>query len=275
MNTFNTELIREGKSYSVNLFDVKIPVTGEKGDMLLKKDIESRPILLGVRPEHMALSVKQDKASIPVTVEVCEMMGSEIHVHVTTKDDTKIIVRIPTINMTQEEKDKIIPGNEVFLSFEAKAMRFFDPEDEKNWLAGPRAVNSKGLIVLPPVEEQPEDEENAGGEEEAKEEPKSDANQEELAKQIAALKEAEEAAKKAKEEAEAAKAEAEAAKAAAEAIKAEEAPAEPAKEVGKSRIKRHKYDVDIEKHNKEREKKEAAEAEALKHKRGPKPKGDK
>ena len=308
MNTFNTELVREGKSYSVNLFDVKIPVTGEKGEMLLKKDIQSRPILLGVRPEHMALSVKQDKASIPVTVEVCEMMGSEIHVHVTTKDDTKIIVRIPTINMTAEEKEKILPGNEVFLSFEPKAMHFFDPEDEKNLLAGPNAVNSKGPIILPseqPVEEVPEAPANAdtveevveapveeqASEEAPVEEPTSEEeapieeaapviDQEALNKQMEALKAAEEAAKRAEEAAKKAEEEARLAKDAREKEEAERKAAEARKKAEASKkdyLKKHKYYVDIEKYNKQREKREAAkaEAEALKHKRGPKPKGDK
>ena len=149
MNTFNTHLEEKGGKYSVELFGVEIPVTGEKGKALAEKKVESQDILLGVRPEHMTLKVKQDKVSIPVNVEVCEMMGSEIHVHVLTKDNTKIIVRMPTLNMTEEEKAALVQGNEVYLSFESKAMHFFNPEDEKSLLAGPNAVNSKGPIILP------------------------------------------------------------------------------------------------------------------------------
>ena len=149
MNTFNTHLEEKGGKYSVELFGVEIPVTGDKGKALAEKKVESQDILLGVRPEHMTLKVKQDKVSIPVNVEVCEMMGSEIHVHVLTKDNTKIIVRMPTLNMTEEEKAALVQGNEVYLSFESKAMHFFNPEDEKSLLAGPNAVNSKGPIILP------------------------------------------------------------------------------------------------------------------------------
>ncbi len=149
MNTFNTHLDEKGGKYSVELFGVEIPVTGDKGKALADKKVKSQDILLGVRPEHMTLKVKQDKVSIPVNVEVCEMMGSEIHVHVLTKDNTKIIVRMPTLNMTEEEKAALVQGNEVYLSFESKAMHFFNPEDEKSLLAGPNAVNSKGPIILP------------------------------------------------------------------------------------------------------------------------------
>ncbi len=149
MNTFNTHLLENGGKYSVELFGVKIPVDGEKGKALAEKKIPSQDILLGVRPEHMTLKLKKDASSIPVTIKVSEMMGSEIHVHVLTQDDTKIIVRMPTLNMSEEEKAAIIPGQEVFLSFESKAMHFFNPENEKNLLAGPNAVNSKGPIILP------------------------------------------------------------------------------------------------------------------------------
>ena len=149
MNTFNTKLVESGGKYSVDLFDVVIPVTGEKGEMLAKKKVPSQDILLGIRPEHMSLSIKKSSLSIPVTVEVDEMMGSEIHVHVIAKDGTKIIVRMPTINMSEEEKKTIVPGNEVYLSFEPKAMHFFNPETEVNLLAKEGAINSKGPIILP------------------------------------------------------------------------------------------------------------------------------
>ena len=189
MNTFNTHLEEKGGKYSVELFGVNIPVTGEKGEALKAKEVKSQDILLGVRPEHMTLKVKPDKVTIPVNVEVCEMMGSEIHVHVLTKDNTKIIVRMPTLNMTPEEHAALVQGNEVYLTFESKAMHFFNPEDEKSLLAGPNAVNSKGPIILPghnKPEEQKEEEAPVCGPEKSEEE---------------AVKEAKEAEEKAKEEA--------------------------------------------------------------------------
>ena len=181
MNTFNTHLEEKGGKYSVELFGVEIPVTGDKGKALADKKVKSQDILLGVRPEHMTLKVKQDKVSIPVNVEVCEMMGSEIHVHVLTKDNTKIIVRMPTLNMTEEEHAALVQGNEVYLSFESKAMHFFNPEDEKSLLAGPNAVNSKGPIILPghdKPEEQKSEENPVCGPEKSEEEALKEAKEE-------------------------------------------------------------------------------------------------
>ena len=186
MNTFNTHLEEKGGQYSCELFGVNIPVTGEKGKALAEKKVQSQDILLGVRPEHMTLKIKQDKVSIPVNVEVCEMMGSEIHVHVLTKDNTKIIVRMPTLNMTEEEKAALVQGNEVYLTFESKAMHFFNPEDEKSLLAGPNAVNSKGPIILPghnKPEEQKAEETPVCGPEKSEEEAVKEAEEKEAQKE--------------------------------------------------------------------------------------------
>lgn len=142
MNTFNTKLIEENGKYSVEFFGAKIPVDGEKGQELNSKKILSREILLGVRPEHINLTNQANSASIPVTIEVNEMMGSEYHLHVITEDGTKIIVRIPTINLTESERKEMINGNKVNLTFESKAMHFFDPVSEVNILAKGNPVPS-------------------------------------------------------------------------------------------------------------------------------------
>ena len=165
MNTFNTRLMKNAEGYYVDLFGKKIPVTGAKADALKAKDIGIRETILGVRPEHLIVAKAENEATIPVTIEVNEMMGSEYHLHVAADDGTKIIVRIPTINLTDEERECMIPGNKINIAFEPKAMHFFDPETEINFLAGPEAVNSKGPIILPSeAQEKPEEEAPVEGE---------------------------------------------------------------------------------------------------------------
>lgn len=149
MNTFETKLVKSANGYYVDLFNKKLPVSGTKADGLKEKGIENRDILLGIRPEHLIVSKEENEGTIPVTIEVNEMMGSEYHLHVASDDGTKIIVRIPTINLSDKERENMVPGNKINLAFEPKAMHFFDPETEINLLAGPNAVNSKGPIVLP------------------------------------------------------------------------------------------------------------------------------
>ena len=62
------------------------------------------------------------------------MMGSEYHLHVTTEAGDKLIVRIPTLSLTDEERAGMIMGNQLNISFSGKAMHFFDPQSEKNLL---------------------------------------------------------------------------------------------------------------------------------------------
>ena len=133
MNIMTTELVKEGGKYYVTPFGSKIVVDGEKGEMLAKAGAESGEILLGVRPEHIVLSKTRENA-IRCTLEVNEMMGSELHLHVFTEDGTRLIVRIPTIDLTPEDRASLVRGKELYISFEGKVMHFFDKETQKNLL---------------------------------------------------------------------------------------------------------------------------------------------
>jgi multiple sugar transport system ATP-binding protein len=133
MNTVNCDLIREGDKYFVNPYGFKLPVDGNKAKALLDRNIQSRPIILGVRPEHIQLA--KGKEAIPTTIQVNEMMGSEYHLHVTTVNDgTKLVVRIPTINLSEEEREHMTMGEEINILFESKALHFFNVENERNLL---------------------------------------------------------------------------------------------------------------------------------------------
>ena len=132
MNIVPTELVREGDRYFVTPCGAKIEVTGEKGELLNEKRVPGGKILLGVRPEHMKLTFEDGPDTIPARLEVNEMMGSELHLHVYTEDGTRWIVRVPTIDLTQEQRVSLKNGARVNITCEGKVMHFFDPETEKN-----------------------------------------------------------------------------------------------------------------------------------------------
>ena len=132
MNIVKTRLLREGDRYFVTPCGAKIEVTGEKGQLLNEKNAKDRDILLGVRPEHMKLSFDATPDTIPARLEVNEMMGSELHLHVYTEDGTRWIVRVPTIDLTTEQRASLVNGARVNITCEGKVMHFFDPETEKN-----------------------------------------------------------------------------------------------------------------------------------------------
>ena len=53
---------------------------------------------LGIRPEHIRVVQQDAEGSIRAKVDLSEMMGSEIHMHVTV-DETDVIIRVPTAEM--------------------------------------------------------------------------------------------------------------------------------------------------------------------------------
>ncbi len=132
MNIMKTELTREGGRYYVKPFGVKIEADGLTGAKLGEKGVGEQEVLLGVRPEHIVLTEAGAPGAIPCTLEVNEMMGSEVHLHVYTEDGTRLVVRVPTMNLSQEQRDHLKQGNKVYLKFESKVMHFFNKETEQN-----------------------------------------------------------------------------------------------------------------------------------------------
>lgn len=131
MNTCRAQLINEAGKHYVDVFGHKLPVDGVTGNLLAEKNIESQEVILGVRPEHIVLT-KPEENAIECTILVKEMMGSELHLHVTAPDGTKLIVIAQTIDLTLEERHALVSGTKIYITFEGKVMHFFNPETEKN-----------------------------------------------------------------------------------------------------------------------------------------------
>ena len=134
MNTFVTELSLEGGKYYVNPYGAKIEVTGQKADALKEKGVKAGSITLGVRPEHFTLAPAGAPDAINCTILVNEMMGSELHLHVVTNNGDKLIVRIPTVSLTDDQRKALVSGAEISVTFEGKVMHFFDTDTQLNLL---------------------------------------------------------------------------------------------------------------------------------------------
>ena len=133
MNIIKTRLIEENGKYYVTPYGAKIEVDSEAAAKFSAKGIKARNVLLGVRPEHIALA-EAGESAIKTAVQVNEMMGSELHLHVTTNNDDKLIVRTPTVDLTAEQRANLKPGENMYITFPGKVMHFFDPATEQNLL---------------------------------------------------------------------------------------------------------------------------------------------
>ena len=136
MNMIKTELLYENGSYFVTPFGARIEVDGMKGAELKANGVKPGPIILGVRPEHMTLAPELSGSAIPCKLEVNEMMGSELHLHLITKDETRLILRVPTIELDEQQRQGMTYGKELYATFTSKVMHFFDPETSKNLIYG-------------------------------------------------------------------------------------------------------------------------------------------
>ena len=123
MNFFDASLKREGSKFFVEIGGVKVELAPEKEERLLKNDVQSQPITLGVRPEHTDVA----EEGIASTVEVAEMMGSSVHLHLNA-DGKDVIVIVPTIDMKGSYKQ----GDTVHFSFKGNVAHVFSKETDKN-----------------------------------------------------------------------------------------------------------------------------------------------
>jgi multiple sugar transport system ATP-binding protein len=134
MNTFKTELVCEYGKYYVTPYGAKVEISGEKAKKLGDKGIYSQSIILGVRPEHITLTTSDNPAAIACRIEVNEMMGSELHLHTATENGDKLIVRVPTVTLEDDERKALHHGNTIYVTFGSKVMHFFNVDTEKNLL---------------------------------------------------------------------------------------------------------------------------------------------
>ena len=123
MNFFDANLVREGEKFFVEVGGIKVELDAEKEARLLANDVQSQDVTLGVRPEHTLVG----DDGIAATVDVSEMMGSSVHLHVNANGKDVIII-VPTIDM----KGHYGMGDTVHFSFNGNVAHVFSKETEKN-----------------------------------------------------------------------------------------------------------------------------------------------
>ena len=128
MNFYDAELTQENGSYAVTLDGAKVVLSGEKQANLKKNNVKPGPITLGVRPEHLLLSGSEDNA-IRGTVDVSEMMGSAVHLHVSACGRDTIMI-VPTTEL--ESTSAFTIGSPIAFTFNGAMAHLFDRNTQKN-----------------------------------------------------------------------------------------------------------------------------------------------
>ncbi|NLU23297.1 MAG: sn-glycerol-3-phosphate ABC transporter ATP-binding protein UgpC [Clostridiales bacterium] len=123
MNFFDAKLLKEDGRYAVELGGVKVELSDEKQQRLTAKDVPAQTVTLGVRPDHLMLCADGIKGK----VDVSEMMGSSVHLHITA-EGKDVIVIVPT----NGDAAHFPMGSEVNLIFGGNVAHVFSKETETN-----------------------------------------------------------------------------------------------------------------------------------------------
>ena len=123
MNLFDAKLVKTEGKYAVELHGHKVTLSEEKQAALTANNVAEQEITLGVRPEHIVVG----DAGIEAKIDVHEMMGSSVHLHLNTygKD---IVAVVSTMDMTEAEVAGMKSGTAITYTFGGHNCRVFNKE---------------------------------------------------------------------------------------------------------------------------------------------------
>ena len=130
MNFFDAKLEKSGGAYRVVLQGVTIPLTEEMNVQLQENGAEAQDVTLGVRPEHITIARHDEEGAIRAAVDVSEMMGSELHLHVNV-DGRDAIIRVPTVELPRELSGGIGRCTEIHFKFPSAMVHLFSKKDDE------------------------------------------------------------------------------------------------------------------------------------------------
>ena len=126
MNIFDAKLIKQGGKYAVELGGNVVVLSDDKQAALAKNNVAEQEIKLGVRPEHIVL-----EKGLTGKVDVSELMGSSVHLHVSSMGRDVVMV-VSTMNMTGAEVAALNHGATVEYSFPGHVCHVFNKETGVN-----------------------------------------------------------------------------------------------------------------------------------------------
>lgn len=131
MNFYDADLVKDpnGK-YAVNLENAHVVLSDEKQINLSRCSTKPQTVLLGVRPEHVMLCDDGCHA-IHATVDVSEMMGSAIHLHLRACGRDSVVV-VQTINLSNMNPGSFSIGQDAFFTFSGNVVHLFNSETGNN-----------------------------------------------------------------------------------------------------------------------------------------------
>ena len=130
MNFFDAELVKEDGRYAVVLENARVELSEAKQANLARKQVQPGPITLGVRPEHISLAGDASQA-VRGPVDVAEMMGSAVHLHVDACGRDTIVI-LQTMDLQGAGHPIPATGSALPFTFGGNVAHVFDRETGRN-----------------------------------------------------------------------------------------------------------------------------------------------
>ena len=122
MNFFDAKLIKEKDKYKIKLDDYEVALPSHSNKLLNDKNIETQEITLGIRPNHLTPA----KQGIDAKVNICEMMGTEIHAHLNV-DGREVIIIVPS-----NKGFNLKTSDHIKINFDCDDIHIFNKENGNN-----------------------------------------------------------------------------------------------------------------------------------------------
>ncbi len=126
VNFFDAKLETNGGKYFVSAGGCRAELSPEKQANLAAKNVPAQEITLGVRPSHMILANSPEN-TLAATVEVSEMMDSEIHFHASVLG-RDVVVMVPTMDLNGAHIKSFSTGDMLHLTFNGSVCHVFDKD---------------------------------------------------------------------------------------------------------------------------------------------------
>ena len=124
MNFFdNCRLLLEGDTYYAQIRNAKIKLDDFQQKALKQNGQKACDIVAGIRPQHITVG----GGDLVATIEVNEMMGSEVHLHARSDADEVVMV-IPTVDL----KTDVSMGAKVNFTTQPRLIQLFDKATSNN-----------------------------------------------------------------------------------------------------------------------------------------------
>ncbi|MDR0889161.1 MAG: sn-glycerol-3-phosphate ABC transporter ATP-binding protein UgpC [Oscillospiraceae bacterium] len=129
MNLFDAQLRKDDEKYFVEVAGASFALS-ERIAAKLRRDSEGE-VIVGIRPEHIRICAQEGDDTMSAAVEVSEMMGSEIHLHLRAQDK-EIVLRVNTTELPEAYRAGIPYGTQLHFTFPGDLLHLFDKESQKN-----------------------------------------------------------------------------------------------------------------------------------------------